>query len=89
MRPSFRLLASALPMLALLACSGGGEGPTGDAAGTLEPPPAEAPATPIPAPPDLKARSFILLDHDSGRVLAALDPDSRQEPASRTKRMSA
>ena len=89
MRPSFRLLASALPMLALLACSGGGEGPTGDAAGTLEPPPAEAPATPIPAPPDLKARSFILLDHDSGRVLAALDPDSRQEPASLTKLMSA
>jgi D-alanyl-D-alanine carboxypeptidase (penicillin-binding protein 5/6) len=83
------LLASALPMLALLACSGGGDGPSGEATGTIEPPPAAAPATPIPAPPDLKARSFMLLDHDSGRVLAALDPDSRQEPASLTKLMTA
>jgi D-alanyl-D-alanine carboxypeptidase (penicillin-binding protein 5/6) len=89
MRLSFRLLASALPMLALLACSGGGDGSSGEATGTIEPPPAAAPATPIPAPPDLKARSFILLDHDSGRVLAALDPDSRQEPASLTKLMTA
>jgi D-alanyl-D-alanine carboxypeptidase (penicillin-binding protein 5/6) len=78
-----------LPTLALLACSGGGEGPSGEPAGSLEPPPSEAPATPIPAPPDLKARSFILLDHDSGRVLAALDPDSKQEPASLTKLMTA
>ena len=30
-----------------------------------------------------------MLDHDSGRVLAALDPDSRQEPASLTKLMTA
>jgi D-alanyl-D-alanine carboxypeptidase (penicillin-binding protein 5/6) len=62
-------------------------------------PPAEAPAattataapgpTQIPPPPELKARSFILIDHDSGRVLAALDPDSRQEPASLTKLMTA
>ena len=30
-----------------------------------------------------------MIDHDSGRVLAALDPDSRQEPASLTKLMTA
>jgi len=30
-----------------------------------------------------------VIDHDSGRVLAALDPDSRQEPASLTKVMTA
>jgi len=35
------------------------------------------------------ARSFIVLDHDSGRVLAALEPDSKQEPASLTKLMTA
>ncbi len=29
-----------------------------------------------------------MLDHDSGRVLAALDPDSKQEPASLTKLMT-
>jgi len=50
---------------------------------------AAAPATPLPPPPELKARSFILVDSNSGRVLAALDPDSRQEPASLTKLMSA
>src|SRR5688572_28143491 len=55
--------------------------PTGPAAG--------APPVPIPAPPQLKLRSFIVLDHDSGRVLAAMDPDSRQEPASLTKLMTA
>ena len=30
-----------------------------------------------------------MIDHDSGRVLAALEPDSRQEPASLTKLMTA
>jgi D-alanyl-D-alanine carboxypeptidase (penicillin-binding protein 5/6) len=48
-----------------------------------------AAATALPPPPQLKARSFIVLDHDSGRVLAALDPDSKQEPASLTKLMTA
>jgi D-alanyl-D-alanine carboxypeptidase (penicillin-binding protein 5/6) len=46
-------------------------------------------ATPLPPPPELKARSFILVDANSGRVLAGLDPDSRQEPASLTKLMTA
>jgi D-alanyl-D-alanine carboxypeptidase (penicillin-binding protein 5/6) len=46
-------------------------------------------ATAIPPPPQLKARSFIVIDHESGRVLAALEPDSRQEPASLTKLMTA
>ena len=47
------------------------------------------PATPLPAPPELNARSFILVDGNTGRVLAGLDPDSRQEPASLTKLMTA
>ena len=59
------------------------------AAATAEQASAPAPATPLPAPPQLKVRSFIVLDHDSGRVLAAMDPDSRQEPASLTKLMTA
>ncbi len=50
--------------------------------------PASAP-TAIPPPPQLNARSFILIDHESGRVLAALEPDSKQEPASLTKLMTA
>ena len=50
---------------------------------------AARPPTPIPAPPALAARSYIVIDHDSGRVLAALEPDARQEPASLTKVMTA
>ncbi len=55
------------------------------------PMPRRRPSTPtaLPPPPQLNARSFIVLDHDSGRVLAALEPDSKQEPASLTKLMTA
>lgn len=58
----------------------------------VAPAPAATPATPptaIPAPPAIAARSYVVIDHDSGRVLAALEPDSRQEPASLTKVMTA
>jgi D-alanyl-D-alanine carboxypeptidase (penicillin-binding protein 5/6) len=78
--------------LAITGCGSDDE----DAVGAATPPPAEAaeaaaPAAPtaIPPPPQLKARSFIVIDHDSGRVLAALEPDTRQEPASLTKLMAA
>jgi serine-type D-Ala-D-Ala carboxypeptidase (penicillin-binding protein 5/6) len=60
-----------------------------DAATAAAPAPAAASATALPPPPQLNARSFILIDHESGRVLAALEPDSRQEPASLTKLMTA
>jgi len=54
------------------------------------PPIAEtAQPSPIPPPPAVSARSYIVMDHDSGRVLAALEPDARQEPASLTKVMTA
>jgi len=46
-------------------------------------------AAPIPAAPALSARSYILVDHFSGRVLAQEHADARAEPASLTKLMSA
>ncbi|MDR2014059.1 MAG: D-alanyl-D-alanine carboxypeptidase [Azoarcus sp.] len=45
-------------------------------------------AQPAPAPV-LAAKSWILVDHSTGQVLAANDPDSRVEPASLTKLMTA
>jgi D-alanyl-D-alanine carboxypeptidase (penicillin-binding protein 5/6) len=70
--------------LALAGCSREADvAPTGEAG------PVAPAASAIPPPPELKARSYIIIDHDSGRVLAALDPDSRQEPASLTKVMTA
>ena len=43
----------------------------------------------IPQPPNIKARSYILIDYHSGQVLAELNPDQRIEPASITKMMVA
>jgi len=86
MRRSSPLHAALIATLLLVGCS---KEPTAEApAEATAAEPAAAP-TPIPPPPELKARSYIVIDHDSGRVLAALEPDSRQEPASLTKIMTA
>jgi serine-type D-Ala-D-Ala carboxypeptidase (penicillin-binding protein 5/6) len=50
--------------------------------------PAQA-AMPIPKPPAVNARSYLLVDHFSGRVLAEYHADERSEPASLTKLMTA
>ncbi len=44
---------------------------------------------PAPQPPTIETRSHILLDFDSGQVLADHNPDARVEPASLTKLMTA
>jgi D-alanyl-D-alanine carboxypeptidase (penicillin-binding protein 5/6) len=44
---------------------------------------------PIPAPPQLGATSYILMDHSSGRIIAAEAADEPVEPASLTKLMTA
>ncbi len=46
-------------------------------------------AAPLPAPPQLSAESYLLIDHVSGRVLAEHNADLRIEPASLTKMMTA
>jgi serine-type D-Ala-D-Ala carboxypeptidase (penicillin-binding protein 5/6) len=50
--------------------------------------PRPAAALPIPKPPAIDARSYILLDYDSGRVLAEENADQPVEPASITKVMT-
>ncbi len=47
-----------------------------------------APPAVVPDPPRLQAKSWILEDFHSGRVLAAHGPDTRIEPASMTKMMT-
>ncbi|MBL8269094.1 D-alanyl-D-alanine carboxypeptidase family protein [Steroidobacter sp.] len=44
---------------------------------------------PIPAPPQVQARGYILLDYSSNQPLAASNENERLEPASLTKLMSA
>ena len=47
------------------------------------------PIAQLPAPPALDVASFVLMEQDTGAVLAAHEPDLRVEPASITKIMSA
>jgi len=46
-------------------------------------------ATPIPAAPNLAARAYLLVDVNSGQILAEKQADKRMEPASLTKLMTA
>jgi D-alanyl-D-alanine carboxypeptidase (penicillin-binding protein 5/6) len=84
--PSF-IAGIATFALALAGCSKDADEAAPAASPATEP--VAAAPTPVPPPPELKARSYVVIDHDSGRVLAALEPDSRQEPASLTKVMTA
>jgi len=45
-------------------------------------------SAPIPAPPELKAKSWVLMDHNSGQILAQKNSQQRVEPASLTKIMT-
>jgi serine-type D-Ala-D-Ala carboxypeptidase (penicillin-binding protein 5/6) len=49
----------------------------------------QAAPLPVPAPPELDAKSYILMDFDSGEILAEKNPDNPVEPASITKMMTA
>jgi serine-type D-Ala-D-Ala carboxypeptidase (penicillin-binding protein 5/6) len=44
---------------------------------------------PVPSPPSVDARSYLVIDFNSGREIAALEPDTPVEPASITKLMTA
>ncbi|HEX4648003.1 MAG TPA: D-alanyl-D-alanine carboxypeptidase family protein [Steroidobacteraceae bacterium] len=46
-------------------------------------------AMPVPKPPAVNARAYLMVDHFSGRVLADYHADERAEPASLTKLMTA
>jgi len=50
--------------------------------------PSSEAATLIPATPKIKAKGYLLIDFDSGRVLAEKKSDKRLEPASLTKMLS-
>lgn len=47
------------------------------------------PTMPMPTPPHLNARAYLLLDHTSGQVIAEKNAQARIEPASLTKLMTA
>jgi serine-type D-Ala-D-Ala carboxypeptidase (penicillin-binding protein 5/6) len=50
---------------------------------------AQPAVSPIPAPPPVAAKAYLLLDFNSGQPLVSRQPDERIEPASLTKLMTA
>ena len=50
--------------------------------------PAAFAAVPIPKPPSIDARSYVLMDYQTGRVLAGEKAEAQMEPASITKLMT-
>ena len=50
---------------------------------------AQAQQTPLPQPPIIGAKSYLLVDGSTGAELASLNPDERLAPASLTKLMTA
>lgn len=92
-RLSHTVLAVLLSAAVLAGCSGEPAAPvtvappiqgvaaTADAASTRPPP--------IPAPPQVQARGYVLFDNASNQPLAATNENERLEPASLTKLMSA
>jgi D-alanyl-D-alanine carboxypeptidase (penicillin-binding protein 5/6) len=50
---------------------------------------AQAAGAPVPAPPGVNARAWLLVDYNTGKVLANRNADAREEPASLTKLMTA
>lgn len=57
--------------------------------GTAQPAAAQSGSgQPMPSPPAVTARAFVLMDYHSGETLAGLNADQRVEPASLTKVMT-
>jgi D-alanyl-D-alanine carboxypeptidase (penicillin-binding protein 5/6) len=84
MKPLYCVLALLVSFSSLVLAE---ETPTMD-----RPTPGPAPALdeiPIPDPPKLAAKGYLLVDHDSGRVLAEHNAGERLEPASLTKIVTA
>ena len=48
-----------------------------------------ADAIPIPKPPSVSANSYVLVDHNTGTIIAERDADQQYDPASITKLMTA
>ena len=46
------------------------------------------PDAPVPPPPDVDGKSWVLMDYATGQILASKEPDLRVEPASITKVMT-
>ncbi|GAB3029470.1 MULTISPECIES: D-alanyl-D-alanine carboxypeptidase family protein [Oleiagrimonas] len=84
----FRCRTTVLATLAIVAAAlvGGAFAQQAPPAPTVPRP--VVPAAPVPPPPDIDAKSWVLMDYATGRILASKDPNKRVIPASITKIMT-
>src|SRR6185369_12806973 len=84
-------MKSSLSLLIVLAATLVAAAPAKVAAPKPAAPAAQSPPPSIPlaTPPTVPARTWVLIDYDSGQTLADQDADKRIEPASLTKLMTA
>ncbi|MCQ4166588.1 D-alanyl-D-alanine carboxypeptidase family protein [Tahibacter harae] len=86
---SYRL--NLLATVLLTACAGLAAAQTPTPTPATPKPAAPTPAAinaPMPPPPTLDAKSWVLMDYNTGQILASSNPDERVEPASITKIMT-
>jgi D-alanyl-D-alanine carboxypeptidase (penicillin-binding protein 5/6) len=86
----YRHLIASLSIAGIIAAAGWAAAPPATSAAAT--PAAAAPALPalaIPTAPQVDARSYILVDYQTDKVLAAKEATARMEPASLTKLMTA
>lgn len=81
--------ASKLPLLWLIACAVPLLSLAAPAAKPTAPAPAAVAQSQTPPPPELPVKGYLLVDFNSGKVLAERNADERLEPASLTKVMTA
>jgi serine-type D-Ala-D-Ala carboxypeptidase (penicillin-binding protein 5/6) len=86
----YRQLTATLSLSVIIAAACWAASPPPAPAAAATPPAATAMrAVPIPGAPQVDARAYILVDFQTGKVLAANDATARMEPASLTKLMTA
>jgi D-alanyl-D-alanine carboxypeptidase (penicillin-binding protein 5/6) len=83
----YRQLIASLSLSAIIAATCWAAAPA--PAPATAPPAAAMRAVPIPGAPQVDARSYILVDYQTDKVLAANEATARMEPASLTKLMTA
>ena len=86
----YRHLIASLSIASIIAAAGWAAAPAATSAAAT--PAAATPALPalaIPTAPQVDARSYILVDYQTDKVLAAKEATARMEPASLTKLMTA
>jgi D-alanyl-D-alanine carboxypeptidase (penicillin-binding protein 5/6) len=85
----YRHLIATVSFAGIIAAACWAAAPAATPAAATSAPAAALPAMPIPSAPQVDARSYILVDYQTDKVLAAKEATARMEPASLTKLMTA